>query len=89
MRYEFRTTVGTFWITQRPWEPDLAVLGIDEITLGAYESAAAAAADVSSQHTGWEEWDNLQEVSKPHDISDWEEAIDEGPEDVQELPSET
>lgn len=77
MRYEFRTMVGTFWITQRADEPEGAVLGIDQITLGSYETAAAAAADVYSQRTGWERWDLLQEISGPRDLNEWEEVIEE------------
>ncbi|RJR47610.1 MAG: hypothetical protein C4576_09380 [Desulfobacteraceae bacterium] len=76
MRYEFRTVAGIFWITERKSDPDGAVLGIDQITLGSYETAAAAAADVAAQKTGWERWDTLLEVSGPKDLSEWE-AIEE------------
>ncbi len=55
-----------------------AVLGIDRITLGSYDTAAAAAADVYAQRTGWEEWDMLQDVSGPRDLSEWEEVVEEG-----------
>ena len=73
MRYEIRTTIGSFWITHRKDDPDGAVLGIDQITLGSYETAAEAAADVYAQRTGWERWDLLREVSGPRDLSEWEE----------------
>jgi len=77
MRYEFRTAVGTFWITERPEEPEGAVLGIDQITLGSYPTAARAAADVYAQNTSWERWDTIQEVSGPRDLSEWEEVLEE------------
>ena len=48
-----------------------------QITLGDYETAAAAAADVYAQRTGWERWDLLQENSGPRDLSEWEEVIEE------------
>jgi len=73
MRYEFRTVAGIFWITDRRSDPDGAVLGIDQITLGSYETASAAAADVAAQKTGWERWDTLLEVSVPGDLDEWEE----------------
>ncbi len=77
MRFEFRTAVGTFWITVRPEEPDGAVLGIDQITLGTYPTAAAAVADVNAQRTGWERWDTLMEVSAPGDLSKWEQVLED------------
>lgn len=70
----YRATIGTFRIRENPDNPGSYMLSIDDIHLGDYDSPSSAAKDVYAQNTGWDEWDSLEEVSSPPDLSDWAEA---------------
>ena len=72
--YFKRTSVGTFWI--RPdrnngWGLSIENNGDTEL-LGSYSSVIAAADDVYTQHTGWDEWDTPLRNDAPTDLSEWE-----------------
>jgi hypothetical protein len=77
MRYEYATEVGTFWIIPDPENSKKVLLGIDNITIGIWDSAISAASDVYVQNTGWERWDLLQDVTGPEDLSEWERIEEE------------
>lgn len=70
-----QTAVGTFWI--RPDKNNLWSLSIendgDTEFLGSYDSAASAADDVYTQHTGCDEWDIPVRVNAPIGLDEWEQ----------------
>ena len=51
--------------------PGRVQLRIDKHRLKTYSSAKAAARDVAEKHTGWEEWDQLEGVVAPENLSRW------------------
>jgi hypothetical protein len=71
--YYKHTAVGTFWI--RPDNVHGWSLFIDEDgnveLLGSYSSPEAAADDVYTQHTGWNEWDIPNRPDVPTDLGEW------------------
>jgi hypothetical protein len=71
MYYEFQTEIGRFTIRPDPGDPTRVLLSIDDIAVGKFVSAEAAARAVYSQQTGWERWDLLQAVEGPRDLSEW------------------
>jgi hypothetical protein len=71
MYYEFQTSVGMFRIEPDPDDSTKVLLSIDNVSLGKYDSPAAAAAAVFGQNTGWERWDLLRQISGPRDLSEW------------------
>ncbi len=68
----YKTFTGTFYIRKQPdkrWG-----LWVDDELLGSYHSPGAAADDVYTQRTGYHAWDSLSPVSKPCDLSEWEQS---------------
>jgi len=70
------TSVGTFSI--RPdqgnrWGLYIESNGDTELQ-GSYDSAAAAADDVYTQHTGWDEWDIPARMNAPSGPDEWERS---------------
>jgi hypothetical protein len=74
MWYHYKSLVGTFWICPEPNNPSRYLLGIDDTALGSYHSSEAAADDVYTQSTGWSDWDMLDPVVEPTDLSKWEKG---------------
>jgi hypothetical protein len=73
MRYEFRTSMGSFWIVSSVDEPDKVTLGTDQVTIGTWDSPMTVTQVVLAQDTGWERRDLLWEISGPRDMSEWKE----------------
>ena len=73
MPYEFQTHIGMFRIEPDADDPDAVLLSIDNVPIGKYPSAPAAAEAVYAQETGWEHWDLLQEITGPRDLTEWKE----------------
>ncbi len=72
MCYSYKTKIGTFYIrklTGEHWG-----LLFEENLIGVYSSPASAAESVYNQTTSNSEWDSLEQVTKPHDISEWKEV---------------
>jgi hypothetical protein len=73
--YSKETSVGTFWI--RPDQSNRLGLYIesdgDTELLGSSDSASAAADDVYTQNTGWDEWD-VPSRSAPKGLDEWEKG---------------
>ena len=68
--YQYRSPIGRFLIKPQPngrWG-----LWFKDDLLGSYHSAMAAADDVCMQATGDYDWDSLDGVDIPTDISEWE-----------------
>ncbi len=69
-----RTDVGTFWIlpdNSNRWGLFIDCDGNREL-LGSYSTPEAAADDVYTQHTGWDDWDNPIRSNAPRDLGEWE-----------------
>jgi hypothetical protein len=72
MCYTYKTKIGTFFIrrlTDVHWG-----LHFEEKLLGSYASPASAAESVYNQKTDYSEWDTLEKVTKPRNISEWKEV---------------
>jgi hypothetical protein len=72
--YFLKTSIGTLWI--RPerthgWSLSIESHGDTEL-LGSYSSEIAAADDVFTQHTGWDQWDEPRRMNIPTDLGEWE-----------------
>lgn len=68
--YYYRSPIGCFVIksqTNGRWG-----LWLKDNLLGSYHSAMAAADDVYMQATGDYEWDEMNGIDIPTDISEWE-----------------
>lgn len=76
--WHIKTKLGTFWIVQGEDQTQKYYLGHDDEDLGEYESIEKALDDVCNQETGYLKWDELQKVSAPHDIEEWQEGAPEG-----------
>lgn len=70
--YKYYTRIGTFFIKPSKDDPKIFQLFIDNILLGGYSFPEMAADDVYMQATGYNEWDSLESVGNPHDLSEWE-----------------
>lgn len=68
--YQYRSPVGCFLI--KPSANGCWELYFKDNLLGSYPSATAAADDVYMQATGYYDWDSLDSVDIPTDISEWE-----------------
>jgi hypothetical protein len=66
----YRSKIGTFKII--PNRKGRFDLWFDEDVLGSYHSPQMAADDVYTQSTGCFEWDSLDPVMEPADLSEWE-----------------
>lgn len=69
--YHYKTQVGTFGISPDPVNSGRFHLCIDGDALGSYYSPMAAADDVYLQASGYPEWDSLEPVTSPIDLSEW------------------
>ncbi len=67
--FRLETPVGTFWIHPEP--AGRVQLRMNQHRLKTYSSAKAAARDVAEKHTGWKEWDQLEGVTAPENLSRW------------------
>lgn len=69
--YYYKSRVGTFWI--KPNMHGQHLLGINDESLGAYNSPIHAADDVYTHTTGYFEWDKLDGklFNVPTDIYEW------------------
>ncbi len=74
MVWYYKTRVGTFHIRPDAYNRHRWSLWIDDENLGSYDSPDAAADDVYTQHTGWNEWDSLPSVTQPTDLTEWRRA---------------
>jgi hypothetical protein len=70
--YHYISPIGTFWVKPLLTRPSRFLLGVDETSLGAYDSPHAAAEAVFTRATGWRSWDSLPSIPAPASISDWE-----------------
>ncbi len=69
MKYIYKTRIGTFSILMQSggrWG-----LWINDDLLGSYQSPESAANNVYTQTTGYYEWDSLDPVIEPCDLSEW------------------
>lgn len=65
----YKTEVGIFKIIKNKF--GYYDLWIDDEILGSYHSPWSAADDVYLQSTGHYEWDDLDPVTDPTDLSEW------------------
>lgn len=70
-----KTKLGTLWIVKAD-EPSVPryVLGMDDDSLGFYESIDEALDDVVNHSTGALKWDESMRASAPHNIQEWVEG---------------
>ena len=68
--YQYRSLIGRVLI--KPQANGRWGLWFKNDLLGSYHSAMAAADDVNTQATGDYDWDSLDGVDIPTDISEWE-----------------
>lgn len=68
--YQYKSPAGLFLI--KPQANGRWGLWFKDDLLGSYHSAMAAADDVYMQATGDYDWDSLDGVDIPTDISEWE-----------------
>ena len=68
--YQHKSPIGLFLI--KPQTNSRWGLWFKDDLLGSYHSAMAAADDVCMQATGDYDWDSLNGVDIPTDISEWE-----------------
>lgn len=68
--YQYKSPIGLFLI--KPQTNGRWGLWFKDDLLGSYHSAMAAADDVYMQVTGDYDWDSLDGVDIPTDISEWE-----------------
>jgi len=68
--YQYKSPIGRFLI--KPQANSRWGLWFKDDLLGSYHSAMAAADDVYMQTTGDYDWDSLDGVAIPTDISEWE-----------------
>jgi hypothetical protein len=71
--YPYRSPIGHFFIKSQAdgrWG-----IWLKDDLLGSYNSAIAAADDVYTQVTGDYDWDTLDSVDIPTDISEWEVVV--------------
>lgn len=71
-----KTKLGTLWIVEADDEPTHCqyVLGMDEDSLGVYESVERAISDVCNHETGALKWDESLKAEAPSDINGWIEG---------------
>ncbi len=67
----YETNIGVFSIHPDPNSADRRHLYINNKTLGSYVSPAWAAESVYMQTTGLYNWDNLNVVLEPTDLTKW------------------
>jgi hypothetical protein len=68
--WHLKIKLGTLWI--RPESNGRFTLGIDDVAIGSYHKAWAAADDVYLKATGYIDWSQLKNEQLPRDLSEWE-----------------
>ena len=68
-----KTKLGLFWIVEsdEPMASPQYTLGMDDDSLGFYQSVEAAIQDVCDHKTGAIKWDASLRADAPHDVSGW------------------
>ena len=75
MEYHYKTKLGIFRISPDPEIPGQYRLYMDQLWIGSYFSAEAAASDVYTQTTGYDPWDLQDEaVFDPRNLGQWQEG---------------
>lgn len=68
--WHFKTVVGVFWIVGAE-DSTRFFLGIDEESLGAYDSYLSALNSVNEHTTGYLPWDTLIQMHVPAVVEEW------------------
>jgi hypothetical protein len=71
-RFIYKSSVGVLEILQD--HDGRWMFCADDVVWGHYNTPAAAADDVYTQHTGFDAWDDLDDVDEPCDLSEWTRA---------------